>query len=218
MITDTKLFGRQIGYEYNQQYATSSLASARDHMWRDGAVAAICPRLSRRVTRACTGVRLGHTGAARARCRRCRAISSGDDRSSRRYRASRQETTGAVGNVGPSRRETTAAAGGVGPSRQETMGAVGAPHAPKPLLQLVVCARSPGTTRATAVREVHLLIDQSVRNDVVLPVDVRHRPVNAPLRKRVADLGACAEVRPQCRGAAGGFPAAEDDHLACDQL
>ena len=59
-----------------------------------------------------------------------------------------------VGGAEPSHQETTGAAGGVGPSRQETMGAVGAPHAPKPLLQLAVCARSPGTTRATAVREV----------------------------------------------------------------
>ena len=81
-----------------------------------------------------------------------------------------------------------------------------AQHAPEPLPQRAVCARSPGTTRATAVREVHRLIDQRVRNDVELPVDVIHRPVNAPLRKRVADLGACAEVRPQGeRQAAGGF-------------
>ena len=89
---------------------------------------------------------------------------------------SRQETTGAVGNVGPSRRETPAAAGGVGPSRQVTMVAVGAPHAPEPLQQLVVCARSPSTTRATAVREVHRLIDQSVRNDVIQLKSLRSGP------------------------------------------
>ena len=93
-----------------------------------------------------------------------------------------------------------------------------AQHAPEPLPQRAVCARSPGTARATAVREVHSLIDQRVRNDVELPVDVIHRPMDAPLRERVAELGACAEVRPQCRGAASGLPAAEDDHLACDQL
>lgn len=93
-----------------------------------------------------------------------------------------------------------------------------AQHAPEPLPQRAVCARSPGTARATAVREVHSLIDQRVRNDVELPVDVIHRPMDAPLRERVAELGACAEVRPQCRGAASGLPAAEDDHLARDQL
>ena len=93
-----------------------------------------------------------------------------------------------------------------------------AQHAPEPLPQRAVCARSPGTARATAVREVHSLIDQRVRNDVELPVDVIHRPMDAPLRERVAELGACAEVRPQARGAASGLPAAEDDDLARDQL
>ena len=67
-----------------------------------------------------------------------------------------------------------------------------AQHAPEPLPQRAVCARSPGTARATAVREVHSLIDQRVRNDVELPVDVIHRPMDAPLRERVAELGACA--------------------------
>ena len=47
MITYTKLFGRQIGYEYNQQYATSSLASARDHTGQGEADAVMGPRLQR---------------------------------------------------------------------------------------------------------------------------------------------------------------------------
>ena len=51
-----------------------------------------------------------------------------------------------------------------------------AQHAPEPLPQRAVCARSPGTARATAVREVHRLIDQSVRNDVIQLKSLRSGP------------------------------------------
>ena len=148
-------------------------------MWRDEAVAAICPRLSRMVFVMVSRKSIFHSmkaprppplaprGWAREQAcalvtpaRLARSVGGAEPSHQETTGAaggvgpSHQETTGAVGSVGPSRQETTAAASGVGPSRQETMGAVGAPHAPEPLQQFVVCARSPGTTRATAVREV----------------------------------------------------------------
>ena len=119
-------------------------------MWRDEAVAAICPRLSRMVfvmvsrrfifhsrkappTPPCaagvgarTGVRLGRTGAARARWRRCRAIASGDDRSIRRCRAissgdrgsSRQCRAISSGDDGSCRRCRAISSGDDGSSRR----------------------------------------------------------------------------------------------------
>ena len=98
-------------------------------------------------------------GASRARAQACALVTPARlARGVGGAERAHQEMTGAAGGVGPSRQETTGAVGSVGPSRQETMGAVGAPHAPKPLLQLAVCARSPGTTRAAAVREVPVAI------------------------------------------------------------
>ena len=66
--------------------------------------------------------------------------------------------------------------------------------------------------------KVHRFIDQGVRDDIVLAINVIHGLMNSPIRQRVAKLGAGAEVRPQIRGAACGLPATEDDHLARDQL
>ena len=73
-----------------------------------------------------TGVRPGHTGAARAQCRRCRAISSGDDRSSRRCRAissgdhgsSRQCRAISSGDAGSCRRCRAISSGDDGSSRR----------------------------------------------------------------------------------------------------
>ena len=68
------------------------------------------------------------------------------------------------------------------------------------------------------MREYQSVIGQSVGHDIILAVDVVHRPMNPALSKGVTEGGASSKVWPQIWRAASSLPAAKYDHFARENL